>query len=260
MVTFVGRSTDRYDENWLATNWVDRYASPKLRLFCIAHAGGTHTVFERWPGYFAPSVQICAVKLPARGSRLLEPPTHKMEEICAPLAEVVSQLSDVPFAFFGECSGALIALATIQYLERNHRITPACLFPASIPDPCSAFGGKFHQMNHADFVSKIVADGLIEPAILAEEEFIDFFSSQIRADFHLVEGHDFSNSPVVSCPIVTFSSARDRLSDASFYEKWRKRTSSSWSHLKTGLSIVSEDGEDVVKGQIAAILEQTLTT
>ena len=53
--------------------WISRpvpIAKPRLRLFCFPHAGSGAAQFRPWADLMPPDVELCAVRLPGRETRL----------------------------------------------------------------------------------------------------------------------------------------------------------------------------------------------
>jgi medium-chain acyl-[acyl-carrier-protein] hydrolase len=238
-------------------NWIDPHFVPRLRLFCFPHAGGTHSLFEKWPLFFYPEIEVCAIKLPGRGARFKEPMITSMGLLSESIANNIKLLDDLPFAIYGECAGALVGLATARVLSERFDLAPKHLFASNARTPRPPASGQLHQLPDAIFRKEIVARGLFAPEISAEDEAIDFFLPQIRADFELVETFNPAERHPLSCPITTLSRTRDGLANSATFEDWREETSILWTHKVINSSCLSvEDQGDQVK----VFLRETLTT
>src|SRR5579862_3518131 len=53
----------------------------RIRLFCFAYAGGTASMFRGWQERLPSHVEVCAVQLPGRESRIQEPPLTRMKPL-----------------------------------------------------------------------------------------------------------------------------------------------------------------------------------
>jgi len=73
----------------------------ELRLFCLPYAGGTVTTYRAWPKKLPRNVEVCAVQLPGRGSRMPEPPFTRLAPLVRALAQNFLPYLDRPFALFG---------------------------------------------------------------------------------------------------------------------------------------------------------------
>lgn len=250
------RQLESYDSTWIAMNWINPHVVPRMRLFCLPHAGGTHSLFERWPSFFHPEIEICAIKLPGRSTRFNEPMITNMHQLSESIAAVIKRLNDLPFAIYGECAGALVGLATARALRKKFELAPRHLFAASAGTPRRPASG-LHQLPDAIFRREVLARGFLPPEISAEDEAIDFFLPQIRADFEMLETLDAAEHCPLSCPITTLSRTGDGFENSASLKDWRTETSGVWTHEVFDSSFrLAEDPGDLVKG----FLCRTLTT
>ncbi|MDC6133178.1 thioesterase domain-containing protein, partial [Burkholderia gladioli] len=63
-------------------------------------------MFAPWAAALPDEVELLAVQLPGRETRLDEPLRHAMEEVAPPLAEALAPWLDLPYAMFGHSTGA----------------------------------------------------------------------------------------------------------------------------------------------------------
>jgi surfactin synthase thioesterase subunit len=101
------------------------------------NAGGGPFIYRTGPKSFPPEVEICAIHLPGREKRLLEPLLTRLEPLIAILADVLMPYFTTPFVFFGHSMGALISFELIKAaasIEPTSATAPVCV------RPCSAAG------------------------------------------------------------------------------------------------------------------------
>ncbi|WP_059006263.1 thioesterase II family protein [Streptomyces specialis] len=102
----------------------------RVRLYCFPFMGSPaafHTPLARaLPGF----VETCSLQSPGPGSRAGEPPADAVTAVASELAGVIgarTEAQGVPAAFFGHCSGALLAFETARALVRQGRPGPVLL-------------------------------------------------------------------------------------------------------------------------------------
>src|SRR5438874_3036026 len=100
--------------SWLV-RW-PRNPKTRFRLFFFPHAGAGASAFRSWPGQLPLEVEICAVQLPGRETKLREAPFTDLTGLVQKLAEVVSPYLDTQFDFFGHSMGGLVSF------DLGHRI------------------------------------------------------------------------------------------------------------------------------------------
>src|ERR671919_747384 len=94
------------------SSWILRFRrnpAADLRLFCFPYAGGAASIFRTWPSGLPGSIDVAAVQLPGRETRLAEPPVRRLDALVAAMAPALEPFLDRPFALFGHSMGALIA-------------------------------------------------------------------------------------------------------------------------------------------------------
>src|ERR1044072_4621086 len=72
----------------------------RMRLFCFPNAGGGSMTYRAWPKFLPEEYEICAVQLPGRESRLMEPTYKRLLPMIADMALALRPYLDLPFAFF----------------------------------------------------------------------------------------------------------------------------------------------------------------
>jgi medium-chain acyl-[acyl-carrier-protein] hydrolase len=107
----------------------------KLRLFCFSYPGGGAHTYRAWADTFSEDVEICAVQLPGRGSRLQEAPFTRLQPMVEALALVLAPYLDLPFAFFGHSMGALIGFELARWLRSESNRLPLHLSVSGCPAP-----------------------------------------------------------------------------------------------------------------------------
>jgi len=72
-----------------------------------------------------PEVELCAVQLPGRESRLREKPFVRLPPLVRAVRESLRPYLHKPFAFFGHSMGALISFELARELRRTRIVSPA---------------------------------------------------------------------------------------------------------------------------------------
>src|SRR5262245_1473030 len=93
------------------SSWIFRpkpRSTPRVRLFCFPQGGGNASAFSGWAAELPDDVEVCAVQLPGRGARMLEPPALSIAQIIAGVTEALHQYGQTPVALFGHSLGAII--------------------------------------------------------------------------------------------------------------------------------------------------------
>jgi medium-chain acyl-[acyl-carrier-protein] hydrolase len=209
--------------------WIVRLrpiASPRIRLLCFPHGGGSASTFHRWVTGLPKEVEICAIEFPGRGRRLLETPPVSIEEIVVALTERFHPYQDIPFALFGHSLGALVSFELARRL-RAMNIQPVHLFVSGraapqLPDPET----PIRHLPIPEFV-EAVRDRYqgIPDEILHDAEMIDLLLPALRADIAMNETYQYADGPLLECPISAFGGHQDRSVTTKELAAWRDQTS-----------------------------------
>jgi medium-chain acyl-[acyl-carrier-protein] hydrolase len=208
----------------------------RLRLVCLPWAGGGASGYRDWPAHLPDDVEVVAVQLPGRESRLVEPPVSSMELLVARLAAgLVGQL-DRPFALFGHSMGALIAFELAGRLRSMGREPERLLVSgARAPHLPSRRTRDRHTLPDREFVSTVRELGGMPPEVLGSPDLLDLVLPALRADFALVETYTHRAGPVLHCPISAFGGVDDDDVAPGDLRAWSRHTTGpSRSHLLPG--------------------------
>lgn len=200
--------------------------TPRMRLFCLPHAGGGATGFHTWPSALPAGVQVCAVLLPGRETRFSEPPIADFDRLLDAIAEQLRPWLDLPFAVYGHSMGALLAFEWVRTLERDGARTPQWVFlsgrraPDAAPDP-----ERLCDLPDRPFVEALthIYQGIPEQ-LLQDPELLDFFLPILRADISVVESYRFRDAGPLQAPLTVFAGVGDRSVTWDQLIAWRRHT------------------------------------
>lgn len=202
--------------------------APRLRLFVLSHAGGGAAQFRPWAEVLAPRVELCAVLLPGRETRLREPPLTGHKEVVRQLAAEVQPLLDRPFAVMGHSMGAMLAFELARELRRRGAPMPRKLYlsgrrsPAIPPAPEDPV---LHRLPDPELLEAVRHRyGGIPQAILNEPELLQLILPALRADFTILESYTFEPEPPLECPFLVLGGREDTRVPVAHLEAWRELT------------------------------------
>lgn len=200
-------------------------ANARLCLFCFPHAGGGASVFHSWQETLSTEVQVCAVQLPGRQTRLQEPAATNLPQLVDDLARALLPYSDIPFAFFGHSMGALIAFELTRKLRRENGPMPRRLFLASSSAPQIA---KRHPQIYAlperEFVEALQHRSNIPAQALQHSELMQLLLPTLRADFALCDTYEYLPEEPLHLPIHAFGGLEDQDVTKDDLQAWSEQT------------------------------------
>lgn len=213
--------------------WLSRFAprpTARLRLFCFSYAGGGAAVFRPWALAMPPDIEVAAVMLPGRESRLREAPIRRMTDLLAALVPALEPQFDRPFAFFGHSMGSLVAFEVARTLQRRGGPVPQRLLISGRRAPHLAEREPpIHQLDDDAFIAEIQRryNG-IPPEVLQYPELLELLLPALRADMSVIETHrphdEGQPSVPFNGPISVFGGRDDARATRQELEGWQAHT------------------------------------
>ena len=160
-------------------------AQATMRLFCFGGAGSGAAGYVPWARALAsPSVEVCAVRLPGRESRLHEPPFSRIDDLNDDLAAALRPQMDRPYCLFGHSMGALIAFELARTARDRGWPLPAHLFVSGARAPqVPRTEAPLHELPDAEFIEAVAVRYAGIPAAVREHrELMDLVLPALRAD------------------------------------------------------------------------------
>jgi medium-chain acyl-[acyl-carrier-protein] hydrolase len=211
-----------------ADRWIPRpRANPRarLRLFCIAHAGGGASAFRGWAEALPPEVEVCPVQLPGRENRIAERPFDRVEPLVAALADAVRPWLDLPWALFGHSNGALIGFELARALRARGLSGPRHLFASGRRAPDVPVQGRaLSPLPDDEFLSELADLGGISRELLEHHEIMQMLLPVLRADVALYETYEFRDEAPLNCPITAYGGVADARTTHESIEAWGRHT------------------------------------
>jgi medium-chain acyl-[acyl-carrier-protein] hydrolase len=195
------------------------------RLLCVPYAGIGAAVYRPWLPLLPSDIELVAVELPGRGTRLREPPGDRLDPVVAALWAALEPLLDRPLAIFGHSMGALIGFELARELRRRG-CPPQHLFASGrraprLPDRFSSVA----DLPDAEFVAEIQRrfDG-IPLQVLHEPDLLHLMLPALRADVALLEHHVYRPEPPLELAITAFGGEEDGQVDPVELQAWQEET------------------------------------
>lgn len=212
-----------FHNSWLPA-WQPK-PTAQLRLFCFPYAGGGAMFYRTWPHELPPAIDVCAVQLPGRETRLREPPSTQLEPLVHALADGLRPYLDAPFAFFGHSLGAQVSFELAQTLRRQGLPLPGHLFVSACRAPqVPRREPEVHDLPDAEFIAHLVRYGGMPEEVVAHAELMALFLPILRADFTAHETYAYKPGPVLPCGISAFGGLQDHEVWRSDLVAWRVHT------------------------------------
>src|SRR5262249_38813267 len=142
----------------------------RVRLFCLPYAGGGASMYRGFHDALPADIEVCAVQLPGRETRLREPPVADLAKLVPMVADGLGPHLGSRFALFGHSMGATLAFELARELRRRGAGTPVHLFASACPAPHIADTDDTHTLPDEAMIEQLRALGGMSPEVLAHRE------------------------------------------------------------------------------------------
>lgn len=206
--------------------WLRKQPNAALRLFCFHYAGGTAQRAHQWTQQLAVDVEICAVELPGRGKRFMEPAYTRIEQVLDDLIPAIKPLlQEKPFVFFGHSMGALVSYELSRHLQHDHQLQPQVLLVSGHAAPHIPRQSVIHQLPDQQFWDRLIQLNGTPKEVLQHPELLDLLTPILRADFAVCETYVYDDSVGLNCPMVVYGGQADPSVAADQLGLWGQHTS-----------------------------------
>jgi len=233
-----------------------------MRLFCFSYAGGNAIVFRSWPNSLPPTVEVCVVELPGRGTRIKEALFTRMEPLVEAIALALLPELDKPFAFFGHSMGALVSFELARLLRKQSSPQPQHISVSGRQAPeITEREPPMYPLPEAEFVEALCRRYKGMPSeILENPELMELFLPILRADFEVLETYVYKNEPAFDFPITAFGGLQDGEATRQDLEAWAKHTTADFNlHLFPGNHFFIHSDQELLLGTLRRQLQQVLS-
>jgi len=197
----------------------------RLRLFCFPYAGAGASVFRTWAGLLPPELEVVAVQLPGRESRLREPPLTRLEDLIEALSSVLARYLDRPFAFFGHSLGGLISYELAHRLRLEKGSCPAHLvISGRRPPEVEETDEPLHLLPDSRLIERLRVLNGTRDEVFREPEVLAIVLPILRADFTVCERYRYEKKPPLPCPLTIYGGENDGYVSSSRLHLWSDHT------------------------------------
>jgi medium-chain acyl-[acyl-carrier-protein] hydrolase len=198
----------------------------RLRLFCIAHAGGGASAFRMWADDLPATVEVCAVQLPGREERVMEEAFHDAVMAAEAVADVIGGDLDRPWALFGHSMGALVGFELLRVLRLRGARGPEHFFASGHRGPHLPIDyAPFHELPDDAFVAEMNLRYDSVPAAARESaELMELLLPGLRADIAVCDTYAFGEAEPLACAITAYGGEDDEQVPRAHLEAWSRHT------------------------------------
>lgn len=192
------------------------------RLVCFAHAGGGPATFRRWGPELPEDVELVAVRLPGRESRVREPAISAWGPLLQALTRGLQDEVAPPWVFLGHSLGAMIAYElACEWARRGCPPLGLVLVGCRAPH-LPRLTPQIHHLPEAEFVGGLRAFSGTPPAVLADPRLLRLLAPMLRADMALAETWPPRPPSALEVPLVVYSGRDDATAPPPAVAAWAR--------------------------------------
>lgn len=194
-------------------------------VVCVAHAGAGAAPFSKWVDPLSDIATVFGVRMPGRESRMLEPPLTDVMQIADELMSALRRIDSDNIAFFGHCSGAVIAYeCAYQAMSRRVKNLRA-LIVSSQAAPNTPASPPIHVPRQlSELADHMRTMGGMTESLLNDSDFLELVGPAVISDLSAVASyHRPEDRPPLNIPISAISGIDDSVGPRDL-ASWRELT------------------------------------
>ncbi|GAA2083655.1 hypothetical protein GCM10009801_44250 [Streptomyces albiaxialis] len=196
--------------------WVSRIGAPRPErpvLLIFPHAGSGASAFQRWRRTAPEDVEVLAVRMPGRETRIREPLVADLPTLVERVADGVADvLEGRPYAFYGHSVGSLVAYELTLLRRARGLPEPEGLTLSGYPAPHLRTPDPLHEEPDDTLLEFLRERDYVPELLLTQKGFMEMLLPILRADFALAGGYRpgaYGVEEPLSCPVHAFGGGDD---------------------------------------------------
>jgi medium-chain acyl-[acyl-carrier-protein] hydrolase len=229
-------------DEWFISN--TRHPEAAVTVAAFPRAGDGCAAFAKQAKNMPDWLELVTLNLPGRQARFGEPLRTDIDALTTELTEYWRN-RPVPSAFFGYCSGAIIAYSVACRMQDCGEAMPSRLIVGSYKAPHSASPGPLADVKSDVFWRVLLAYHAVPPQLGTNAELRDLSEAVVRGDLALAGGYRHKPRPPLPIPITLFVGDQDSWITPDDVAAWSEYTTQGFEvrNLHAGHWFIEEDSD-----------------
>jgi surfactin synthase thioesterase subunit len=197
-----------------------------IPLVCLPFAGAGASFFYPWYEQAGKEIELVAIQLPGRESRVDEEPYRDVNTAVEDLfPEIAGELGAGPMMLFGHSLGAVLAYELAGRFSAAPGFDVARLIVSGSPGPWTRRARRATGLPDDYFLDQISEFAQYDAEAMQNPEVRELVLPTLRADVEMHEKYVSGRSDPLAAPITSLRGRDDQLVTAGQAAEWAKATS-----------------------------------
>lgn len=199
----------------------------RLRLVCLPHAGSGAAAYLGWASSLGPDIEVLAVQLPGRETRLAEPPVARMATLVPLLADALADTlhrgDTRPYVLYGHSMGALVAFdLSCEFRRRGLALPQRLVLTGARAPHLPPWQPLLHTQPDEPLLQEVGRRyGGFDPEMM---DLVRLMLPTLRADLALVETRERPAVAPLPLPVAAWAGADDAFVPQADASQWGRHT------------------------------------
>lgn len=198
----------------------------QIPFVCLPFAGAGASFFYPWSEKAGKEIEIVAIQLPGRESRIDEEPYRDVKTAVDELFPAIAgELEAGPLMLFGHSLGAVLAFELAARFSAAPGFDVARLIVSGSPGPWTRRARRATGLPDGDFLDRISEFAQYDAETMRNPEVRQLVLPTLRADVEMHEEYVPARSDPLPAPVTSLRGCDDQLVTAAQAAEWASATS-----------------------------------
>lgn len=206
--------------------WVKRYPGTQnsTATLVFPHAGGAALAYRGFgTALAAAGSDTYVMQYPQRGDRLSHPAAPTVGDLARDLFDAADWAGLGSIRLFGHCMGAVVAFEFARIAERAG-VSIDALWVSASEAPSTVATAPALPMAQSEILAEMVDLGGTDPALLADDDFVELLLTAVRADYAAFNRYACDAEVTIAADIYALGGESDHRISEDMLRRWEAHT------------------------------------
>lgn len=220
-ITVDGKEIIMSLEKWIAHESIKEKNS--MNLLCFIYDGGSASYFAAWKYKLAEDINLIPILYPVREKRRNEKMHENVRLFIEDLVISLESIFKSQYAFFGYCSGAVLAYEAVALAKKIYGVEPVygMIVSSEAPKYLSNTVPKCTNENKEKvFLEHVSGLPTITEEMIKDKLFFEYYAPLITADYDLLRTYNYNKHDKLNCDFDIIMSPIDIKVEKNRVKEW----------------------------------------